>query len=316
MIRQHTIDTQYPVGPVHCYTWERDGELVLFDTGPPTDAARKYLQDHLDLSRLRHVVITHCHVDHYGLADWLAAETGARIYLPYRDALKLTHHERRLELMYALLSDLGFDTNYLTELRRVFLAGGLFPPVPSSWQVSEEMVEGVLGIKVLPCPGHSQSDLVYLTDEWAVTGDTLLTNIFQSPLLDIDLETGERFNNYRAYCTTVVRLAGLAGRRILPGHRQGIESVPAILTCYVTKMLGRVEQLLPLAEERNLAKLVEHLSPGAASHVFHTFLKGSEILFMQDFLAEPELLKHALDDIGLFDQLAPLFQRATGGRPL
>lgn len=37
--------------------------------------------------------------------------------------------------------------------------------------------------------------LVYVGDEWAVTGDTLLKGIFQTPLLDVDLIHGGRFNN-------------------------------------------------------------------------------------------------------------------------
>ena len=32
------------VGPVHCYSVELDGELVLFDTGPPTRAGELFLQ--------------------------------------------------------------------------------------------------------------------------------------------------------------------------------------------------------------------------------------------------------------------------------
>ena len=43
-IIQHTINTPYMVGPVHCYAAELAGELVLFDTGPPTAAAQGFLR--------------------------------------------------------------------------------------------------------------------------------------------------------------------------------------------------------------------------------------------------------------------------------
>ncbi len=68
---------------MHCYSIELAGELVLFDTGPPTAEARAYLQRALPLKRLRHVIVTHCHIDHYGLAAWLEREYGATVYLPY-----------------------------------------------------------------------------------------------------------------------------------------------------------------------------------------------------------------------------------------
>jgi hydroxyacylglutathione hydrolase len=70
-LTQHTINTPYMVGPVHCYSGVLAGELVLFDTGPPTPDAERYLRDHIDLKKLRHVIITHGHIDHYGLAFWL-----------------------------------------------------------------------------------------------------------------------------------------------------------------------------------------------------------------------------------------------------
>jgi len=70
-IIQHTINTPYMVGPVHCYTAWFGDELVLFDTGPPVVEAQRFLAERIDLGRLRHVVVTHCHIDHYGLAWWL-----------------------------------------------------------------------------------------------------------------------------------------------------------------------------------------------------------------------------------------------------
>ena len=60
-IFQHTINTPYMVGPVHCYTTEVNGELVLFDTGPPTSSAEHYHTKHIDLASLKYVFITHCH---------------------------------------------------------------------------------------------------------------------------------------------------------------------------------------------------------------------------------------------------------------
>lgn len=97
--QQHTLDTPYMVGPVHCYSATIAGEEVLFDTGPPAAEARAYLRRHLDLSRLRHVIISHCHIDHYGLAHWLEQNTEATIYLPFRDSLKIERYEKRLQML-------------------------------------------------------------------------------------------------------------------------------------------------------------------------------------------------------------------------
>ena len=99
----------------------------------------------------------------------------------------------------------------LTVCGRSLTVARCFLPFPSSFLVAENDLPERLGIEVLACPGHSQSDLVYVGEDWAVTGDTLLRGVFQSPLLDVDLETGGRFKNYEAYCSTIVKLAGLNG---------------------------------------------------------------------------------------------------------
>jgi 2,4-dienoyl-CoA reductase (NADPH2) len=312
-LTQHTINTPYIVGPVHCYSGSLADELVLFDTGPPTPEGERYLRTHIDLKNLRHVMVTHCHIDHYGQTAWLERNSDATIYLPYRDCLKIAQHDQRLVGMYQLLSDLGFDGQSLAGLRRIFDSGALFPPFPKNYRVAETEVPARLGIVVVNCPGHSQSDLVYVGEDWAVTGDTLLRGVFQSPLLDVDLETGARFNNYAAYCATLVKLGGLRGRRVLPGHRQFVVSINETMLFYVSKLLLRVEQLRPYKDEKNLVVLVDKLLEGRSQDVFHLYLKASEAVFMKDLLREPEKLREALEKIGLFDQVKELYSAATGG---
>ncbi|HKJ66057.1 MAG TPA: MBL fold metallo-hydrolase [Desulfopila sp.] len=310
-IVQHTLNTPYMVGPVHCYSIDVGGELVLFDTGPPTESAKKYLQENLDLRRLRYIFITHCHIDHYGLARWLEKNTDARLFLPYRDGLKILSHADRLQDMYSLLESLGFGGSYLDGLHRSLADNRIFPPFPQKFGIVEDDMPGHMGMDFLACPGHSQSDIVYYTDDWAVTGDTLLRGVFQSPLLDADLETGERFANYEAYCSTLVKLASLRGRRICPSHKEKVDSIDETIVFYVTKMLGRARQLGEHAENTNVAEVIERLFGGSLTEPFHVYLKASEIVFMQDFLRQPQLLQRSLEQVGLFARLEKSFTKAV-----
>ncbi|MDH3455191.1 MAG: MBL fold metallo-hydrolase, partial [Desulfuromonadales bacterium] len=306
---QHTLATPYPVGPVHCYSIESAGELVLFDTGPPTPETRAYLQRALPLERLRHVIITHCHIDHYGLVAWLEREYGATVYLPYRDSLKIARHDERMDAMEALLAELGFDRAYLVRFRADTDNGQVFPEFPKAHKIIEEDLPQQLGIKVLACPGHSQSDLVLTGPDWAVTGDVMLHGIFQSPLLDIDLHTGRRFRNYDAYCSSLLTLATLRDKRILPGHRESIEGVDANILFYVSKLLERSVRIMALDARLPVAEQVPQLLGADLSHSFLVYLKASELVFIRDFLEQPELLRHSLEAIGLFEPLAKLFDR-------
>ncbi len=310
-IQQHTIDTPYMVGPVHCYSAEVKGELVLFDCGPPTDKAKQYLKDNIDLAKLRYVFITHCHIDHYGLLHWLEMETNAEIFIPYRDGLKILSHDARLADMYGLLERLGFGGKYLADLHAALSNGRIFPPFPKKFSIIEDDMPEHLGLIFYCCPGHSQSDIVFANDDWAVTGDVLLKGVFQSPLLDVDLETGERFNNYQAYCSTIRKLAELRGKKICPAHRKDIEDVDETILFYVSKMFDRARQLHGLQMNEKVAEVITHLFGDSLQEPFHIYLKASEILFLQDFLNDPQRLQNSLKSIQLFDQVAEKYDRAV-----
>lgn len=311
-MRQHTVQTPYMVGEVHFYSTELDGELVLFDTGPPTPEGEVALLEGIDLNRLKYLFITHCHVDHYGLANFILQHSDAEVFIPRRDAIKFQRHAERMERIGALLGEYGFGADFSEQLRESFERNKVFPEKPERFRIVEEAddISG-LGISYLPCPGHSQSDLVYLVGEYAVTGDILLRNIFQAPLLDIDLDnfTG-RFRNYVAYCNSLLNLAKLRSLSIMPGHRQYVGGVDEAILLYVRTLLERAAQVLPFREV-NLNIMIEQLFKGRLTEPFLIYLKVSEIVFMLDLLEKPDLLKSSLEQIGLFDQVSGLYAAVT-----
>lgn len=308
-MRQHTVQTPFMVGEAHFYSAEIEGNLVLFDTGPATPDALANLREQVDLSRLKYIFITHCHVDHYGLAATLADQSGAEILLPRKDAVKLQRHQERLHHIEGLLGECGFDADFTRGFRSIVDNKQIFPAHPERYQVVEESaVPAKLGISWLSCPGHSQSDLVYRYADWAVTGDILLRNIFQAPLLDVDLETfAGRFRNYDAYCASLLKLATLRSCRILPGHRQSVESVDDTVVFYVRKMLERAGVVKNHGSVESIREVIDQMFQGSFTDPFFTYLKASEIVFMRDFLADPSRLQESLQDINLFENVSDLF---------
>ncbi len=306
-MRKHTIPTPYMVGDVHVYSTEINGELVLFDTGPNTPEAMDYLQQNLDLARLKHVFVTHCHIDHYGLAWYLAEQTAATVYLPQMDAKKFQHRGVRLQGLQHLLLECGFNQTYVEEFQAVLTQNDVFPPIPAQFEIVEEAKAlDSLGLSVMSCPGHSQSDLVFFNESWAITGDVLLRGIFQAPLLDLDLESlSGRFRNYEAYCQTLRKLQRLRGLEILPSHRDYIDSLEASILFYTSKLVERALRVQAFPAHWSVAEVVDNL-PGKSSDPFVAYLKASEVLFMRDFLAQPDLLLDSLNHLGLRQELSPL----------
>ncbi len=302
-MRQHTVPTPYMVGETHFYSTEIDGELVLFDTGPPTPEGLACLEQEVDVRRLKYVFITHAHVDHCGLAAHLARNSPAEIFFARKDDAKLFRHEERIAYMKKLLVGFGFDDEFARDLRNVFEKNKIFPDVPHRFTVLEESdVPEKLGISLLRCPGHSQTDVVYLCGSHAVSGDVLLHNIFQAPLLDVDLETfSGRFRNYDAYCTSLLELRKLEGYQICPGHRNTVDSVDETIRFYIRKLLERARQVKRYDGIESIRELIAHLFSGSLVDPFVVYLKVSELVFMRDFLADPGRLERSLERIGLAD---------------
>ena len=211
-MRQHTIHTPYIVGEVHCYSTEINGELVLFDSGPPTAEALALLGSEIDLSRLKYLFITHCHIDHYGLAAMIAENSDARILIPRAEAVMLRRRSENLDHLVKLLSEMGCDES-ITRFIREKTEKEHLVAIPENFEIVEESDVPIrLGIDWLKCPGHSQSDLVYLYGEHAITGDILLRNIFQVPIFDVDTETlNGRFRNYDTYCESIKSVTTVEG---------------------------------------------------------------------------------------------------------
>jgi len=315
-IKKHTVPTPYLVGDIHYYSTEIDGNVVLFDTGPPTQEAINALENNIDMKRLKYVFMTHTHVDHFGLAHYIAKKTDAEIFISRRDALKFKrHHDRIFYMKRILINEAGFDEDFLKELETIFEKGRVFPEVPERYSIVEESdVPERLGIYWLSCSGHSQSDLVYIVDGNAITGDTLLRDIFQVPLLDADMESiYERFRNYDAYCDTVVKFKKLKGLNILPSHNEYVDSLEETVKFYVTKIFERAAPLKDIPFELSVKEVIDTVFKGNKFDAFIKYLKASEIVFFRDFLLQPEKLKRSLEQFGIFDSVKQQYYSVVEG---
>lgn len=311
-MQQYTVQTPYLVGEVHYYSAELDTGLALFDTGPPLPEAEACLLSTVDMSRLKYLFITHCHVDHYGLTNLALEKSNAEIFIGRADAIKFRRHVERLASIAVLLAGYGFSEDFIRKLRDSFVRYNIFPEIPKRYRIVEDSPEiAASGVSWISCPGHSQSDIVYLAGDCAVTGDILLKNIFQAPLLDIDLSSFEgRFRNYDAYCATLLKLPRLRDYRIMPGHRHSIESLDEAVLFYVSTLLERAAQLLRF-RHLPLTEIIDRLFQGRLSDPFIVYLKLSEIVFMLDFIENPALLKSSMEKIGLFDRVGELYMTVS-----
>ncbi len=71
-------------GPLkHINVWlvEEDGGVAIVDTGLPLDACKAAWRTILEGRTVTRVIVTHMHPDHLGLAGWLTAKFGVRLWM-------------------------------------------------------------------------------------------------------------------------------------------------------------------------------------------------------------------------------------------
>ena len=298
---RYTVDTPYPVGPVHLYLFERRGELILFDAGPPTRENYLFLRKNIQLDRLIYVFITHSHADHCGGLKFLSDNSDAQLFVPKKDILKNRLHKIILPHYERIFLSFGFPDNVIKEMINVFSSFKKQTVIPDNVKAVEESKLLEI-IKFIPFPGHSISDLTYIVDDrYAITGDFLLNGIFQTPLIEIDPETMDLFDNYAAYCMSISKLNTLSNMTILPSHSE-VHSPHEVTKFYVDKIIKRASFVHEcIKEECTVYDMVKRLTD-TLNDPFKAYLKASELVFLKSFVERPDLLKNALKNIGLLEE--------------
>ena len=139
-------------GVVACYLLETEDGPALFDCGPATtvDALKAGLAARgLQLTDVRHLLLSHIHLDHAGAAGTLVREhPGLQVHVSEIGAPHLIEPER-LERSARRLYGESFDTLW-----------GELAPVPR--ENIHVVGATVLGLDCFPSPGHASHHVCYL----------------------------------------------------------------------------------------------------------------------------------------------------------
>lgn len=169
---------------------ETDDGPALFDCGPATCVPRLKQglgERGLELSDVRHLLLSHIHLDHAGAAGILVREhPGLQVHVSEVGAPHLVEPER-LEASARRLYGEAFDA----------LWGELAPVPPANVSAAEG---GVVGLEAFPTPGHASHHVSYLhRDGTLYAGDAAGVRIAPArfvlppcPPPDVDLEEWDR----------------------------------------------------------------------------------------------------------------------------
>ncbi|WP_135822279.1 MBL fold metallo-hydrolase [Halostella litorea] len=192
---------------------------VVVDPGPPGEDAWTALRGGIDdaglaLGDVEHVLVTHWHADHSGLAARLAGAADATLAMHAADAPLVgdyaAERERRLDRDAAALRRWGVPEAVRTRL----VERDRPSPVPDEYDV-RALSDGdsVAGVELVHTPGHTAGHASFLYDGRLLLGDLLLPT-YTPNVGGSDTRTDDPLADYLA---SVDRVAA-AHERGEPGH--------------------------------------------------------------------------------------------------
>jgi len=301
-IHRLAIPTPFMVGRVNAYLIE-DSPLTLIDSGPNSAKALDELEQLLAarghrIEDIELLVVSHQHMDHFGLASILARRSGAEvasldILAPY---LAAYGHETDLEDAFAeaLMLRHGIPTEIVTALRAVsagFRAWGSAVEVTRTFEDGGELRLRDRTLRVLHRPGHSPSDTIFHDEQRSIvlSADHLIAHISSNPLIARPLgsppgEEGPRPKALITYMSSLEQTRAMDLELVLPGHGRPITDHRALIDERFRMHARRAEKIhrLIAGEPRTAHEIAHELWGNVA--VTQAYLTLSEVLGHVDLL--------------------------------
>lgn len=263
-----TIPTPFAVGPVNAYVID-DEPLTVVDPGPGSAFGLQLLEAALDargrrLSEVGLVIMTHHHLDHFGLAEVLVDRSGAALagFAGGRAYFEDFGGQTRADNAFAerLMRRHGVAPD-LARLERVgtdaMMGWGRGSPLTLPLADGDSIQLRDRRLTIHHRPGHSPTDIVLLdrASATAFTGDHLIGHISPNPLITRPLGDGTAGRRPSPLLQLRDSLRKTAADRIataLPGHGGPVAEVTGLAERRLASHLRRAEQILALLESRSL----------------------------------------------------------------
>ncbi|MCW2279082.1 MBL fold metallo-hydrolase [Heliophilum fasciatum] len=285
------LPTPYQVGDVVIYLIV-DEQVVLIDTGPPTEEAlaalRRQLQDQgLQLSDLDAVLVTHHHPDHLGLAPVIAQETGLKIGL---HPLELYSQHQETGEPYHIFPDWGLPPGFAQKMEKQFRAmtrmkEPLDPSMVASLTDRQVIDTGTYQIAVRHFPGHTMGHVLFYepAEKWLISGDFLLEKFMPNPM---SFQMGDqRIATLPLYFESLRCLSKMDITTVFPGHGRAFPYsrtfIGNILEHYRKRSI-EILQILQIIDKGTTFEVAQRLYPRGFER--EAFLVLSKVLGCLDLL--------------------------------
>jgi glyoxylase-like metal-dependent hydrolase (beta-lactamase superfamily II) len=317
-VRLLALPTPFSVGRINAYLIE-DDPLTLIDAGPNSAATLDALDT--ELASLGHriedlglIVITHQHMDHFGLVDVLARRSGAEVaaldvLAPWLESFpdSVDADDAYAEAIMAAHGVPADTRSVLRAVAAVFHGWGAPCAVSSPLRDGEQLTLRDRSLTIHHRPGHSPSDTVLLDEQRRMlfAGDHLLGHISSNPVITRPLSGPEqpRPRALLTYIESMRRTRDMRLDLVLPGHGEPIPDHRELIDRRLAMHDRRAERIGELIAERTRSAYdIAHELWGNVA-VTQAFLTISEVLGHVDLLLRDGTVREvqADDDVTRFE---------------
>lgn len=227
------LPTEFDVGSVNSYLFT-EPEPVLVDCGVGTEASWEALQASLaqhDLTPadIRRVIVTHPHVDHFGLAARIADLSGGQVWIADMGAKWLIDPKKHFGLRAEYYRDeFLIQAGIPAEMQQLVLGyfiqiAAKVAPVPAAciqtFGLEDCLEMGGTSWQVLHMPGHARNQTCFYQPESQLflSADMLLPKT-PTPIVERPYPNQPRQPSLPVYMESLARCEALDIDTVYPGH--------------------------------------------------------------------------------------------------
>lgn len=221
----------------NAYIVKDSGRSVLIDTGLDGQENRECLNEAIkraDAGRLEAILLTHGHIDHYGLASYLRQKTGAEIMINEKDSHYLEAYEKSIHewfgRIYEPAVEGGFSKKELDDAKMMMLIVARIMSAPKEYTAFKDLRLDLdaCHIHSIDLPGHTMGSTGYVIGDLVFCGDAAL-------------DGGVNVLDLKEEFTTIQKMKVF--KRIYPGHGR-VPLGPKDLEALEMRFISRLESVL------------------------------------------------------------------------
>ena len=229
------IPITHVLGNLNLYLFMGE-EPTLIDTGPYHPLLEEVIVGclrYIGVTELSRILITHSHIDHFGMADRLRRMTGAQVMAHREERPRIENVQERLRKEYGCYSSMSPALGFPEDIARSIFGLAqvwidLSEPCPLAVRLSggETIQAGDRELEAVHTPGHTAGHLCFYDREEGLlfSGDHLMRTITPNPELYCPPRRG-LLTGLPQFLDSLRLLERYDARCAYPGHGKPIKHV-------------------------------------------------------------------------------------------